>query len=321
MLTTSCKYTAPSPATTAEINPDSVFTAVAATAEAKRIEELMLTDLPSPEALLKTSRAPTLTATQPLPTTIPSEVPTATAVPTDLAPEDIDRAAFVADVSVPDGTVFQPNETFTKTWRLQNVGLTTWSEDYELLFISGDLMSGPAAVPLPQEVPPDESIDVSVKLIAPAAPGNYRGYWNLQNVEERVFGVGPNADESVWVDIIVAGDPAASATETPAPMGEVVTALTIEVDEADFTGECPHTFNFSALFTLNAPATVTYNLEVGTDFETKLPLPATQNLDAGSHTLVYELTFINDLTGWARMHVSAPEEVFSNQVDFTLTCE
>ena len=34
----------------------------------------------------------------------------------------VTRHAFVADVTVPDGTIFSPGAAFTKTWRLKNAG-------------------------------------------------------------------------------------------------------------------------------------------------------------------------------------------------------
>src|SRR5690349_12154805 len=38
-----------------------------------------------------------------------------------------DSAAYVKDVTIPDGTIFSPGAQFTKTWRLQNIGTCTWT--------------------------------------------------------------------------------------------------------------------------------------------------------------------------------------------------
>ena len=38
-----------------------------------------------------------------------------------------DWMAFVTDVTIPDGTVLQPNETFVKTWRIKNIGTCAWN--------------------------------------------------------------------------------------------------------------------------------------------------------------------------------------------------
>ena len=70
----------------------------------------------------RTLPAPLASATQPF-TVTPS-----TGTPQDTAQYSItgDAATFVSDVTVPDGTSFNPGDTFTKTWRLSNSGSTTW---------------------------------------------------------------------------------------------------------------------------------------------------------------------------------------------------
>jgi len=52
------------------------------------------------------------------------------------ATKPCDRAEFVDDVTVEDGTVFKPGETFTKTWRLKNTGSCTWTTSYRVVFDS-----------------------------------------------------------------------------------------------------------------------------------------------------------------------------------------
>lgn len=116
-----------------------------------------------------------------------------------------DWAAYIKDVSIPDGTTLAPGTAFTKTWRLQNIGDCTWTPSYDLIFSSGDLMSGPTAVALSTTVYPDQVVDVSVNLKAPAAEGKYRGYWGLRNAAGTIFGVGNAANEAFYVDIKVVG--------------------------------------------------------------------------------------------------------------------
>ena len=47
-----------------------------------------------------------------------------------------DAAAFVRDVTIPDGTIVEPGRDFTKTWRLKNVGTCSWTTAYALVFVS-----------------------------------------------------------------------------------------------------------------------------------------------------------------------------------------
>ena len=51
-------------------------------------------------------------------------------------------AAFVSDVTIPDGTVMAPGQSFTKTWKLKNIGTTSWS-NYNLKFFDGEQMDAP----------------------------------------------------------------------------------------------------------------------------------------------------------------------------------
>jgi hypothetical protein len=68
-------------------------------------------------------------------------------------------------------------------------------------------MAGGQSVPLTALVAPGQSADVSVDLIAPPAPGQYEGFWQLQTPNGVTFGIGPTAIGNLWVKIHVAGDP------------------------------------------------------------------------------------------------------------------
>jgi hypothetical protein len=123
--------------------------------------------------------------------------------PTPGATSACDRATFIADVNVPDGTVYGPNATFTKTWRIKNTGSCTWTTGYKLVFVSGAQMGGTSPINLASTVGPNTSFDVSVNLTAPATAGSYRGYWQFQNASSVPFGIGYYADKPWWVDIYV----------------------------------------------------------------------------------------------------------------------
>jgi hypothetical protein len=116
-----------------------------------------------------------------------------------------DRAYFISDVSVPDGTVFTPGQAFTKTWRLRNVGSCTWTTGYSLVFSTGDQMSGLSSINLPSAVAPRQTIDLSVNLTAPNTAGNYRGYWLLKNASGGVFGIGTQGNKPFWLSVGVSG--------------------------------------------------------------------------------------------------------------------
>jgi hypothetical protein len=116
-----------------------------------------------------------------------------------------DAAAFLADVTYPDGSLVSRNSTFVKIWRIKNVGTCSWTTSYALVFTGGDSINGPAVVALAKNVNPGEFIELPVTLTAPNKDGRYRGYWKLRNASGSLFGIGAQADTAFWVDIKVSG--------------------------------------------------------------------------------------------------------------------
>lgn len=116
-----------------------------------------------------------------------------------------DAAAFVKDVTVSDGTSFGRGVGFTKTWRIQNVGICSWTTSYALVFISGNGLGAPTAVNLPGNINPGATVDISVNMTTPNNDGHYISYWKLRNASGVLFGLGADASGAFWVDINVNG--------------------------------------------------------------------------------------------------------------------
>ena len=176
------------------------------------IENLTSSSGSSLLATLKDYLAPTAT---PIPTATPTLPPTITSTPTRTRP--CDKAAFVTDVTVPDGTSFSPGFQFTKIWRLQNVGTCTWTSSYSLVFYKGEQMGGPASVNIPSTVAPGQTVDIAVGLVAPALAGSYRGDWMLRSSSGVLFGAGANGTTPIWVNVNVMGVPDLTMMITSGP--------------------------------------------------------------------------------------------------------
>lgn len=142
----------------------------------------------------------------------PTPVGTVTPTPTQPPVSACDKAQFIADVTIPDGTLMNPGQVFDKTWRLKNIGTCTWTTAYKLVFVSGEQMGGPAEANLPTNVPPGSTVDLTVRLTAPSVGGTYRGYWQFKNANGVLFGIGTPPVKPWWVEIRVAGP-----TPTPGP--------------------------------------------------------------------------------------------------------
>jgi hypothetical protein len=158
----------------------------------------------------------------PLPeaTATPPAAPPATPAPTPVACSD--RATYIADVTIPDGTWVLPGSPFDKVWRLQNSGSCTWTTSYSVSFVSGNSLGGSANTPLTRAVRPGEIVDLTLRLTAPRTEGTYRGNWMLRNGAGGYFGIGSDASSAFWVIINVGKHPPAPAlgsesTSTIAP--------------------------------------------------------------------------------------------------------
>src|SRR5215203_3909754 len=99
----------------------------------------------------------------------------ALALPTQAAAAACYQAQFVADVTVPDGTKYDANTAFKKTWRLRNIGTCAWTTSDTMVFDSGAQMGAPASVALPSAVAVGATVDVSVDMKAPNSAGHYIG--------------------------------------------------------------------------------------------------------------------------------------------------
>ena len=174
-------------------------------------------------ALAAPTNTPTPTSTvTPLPTaTLINIAPLATtivAIPTS----SCNMMSYVNDVTIPDNTPMTPGKTFTKTWKVKNSGTCAWEAGYKFAFTGGDAMSG-VTYTLPQSVPANSQIDISVAMTAPSKTGSIRGNWRMSTTAGQFFG------DEVYLVILVGGGsntsaptadtstPESTATETPIP--------------------------------------------------------------------------------------------------------
>lgn len=166
------------------------------------------TGIPAPTGVRPTG-AP---ATVVVPTGVPSTaVPQFTVAPTAPPATCILNATFVADVTIPDGTVIGPGAGFTKTWAIQNSGTCAWGAGYNLVFVAGESF-GAAAAQLVPPAQPGQTVNVSVNMVAPVVFGPHGSVWQLRASNGALFG------QRVDAQILVPGAPT-PAPPTPVPGG------------------------------------------------------------------------------------------------------
>ena len=117
---------------------------------------------------------------------------------------------LLADETIPSGTVFKPEEGFTKTWKVANTGTCDWVYLYHLVFVSGDSLGGEPGT-LGKVIPPGKWTQLSINMQSPRAPGTYTGYWRFADQSGNMFG------STLGVTIEVkANPPPPTATTAPA---------------------------------------------------------------------------------------------------------
>ncbi len=162
------------------------------------------------------------------PTLVPTLSPTGAVTPTP-APVTItptvpsgctDAAAFVADVTVPDYSHFGLRETFTKTWRVKNIGTCTWTSAYQAVYTRGDRLNAPLSIPL-AETAPGATLDISANMAAPAADGKFENFYHLQNSSGK--GIPVDDGDSLWA-LITVGKYVVLPTATPSSLSSSANA-------------------------------------------------------------------------------------------------
>ena len=189
----------------------------------------------------------------PSPTNLPtlvSSLPTSTPY-SSVASATGCNSSYVADATIPDGTVVSPGETFVKTWTLQNTGTCTWDTGFTMRFYSGDQMSGGSGT-VSSSVAPGGQGDVSVTLTAPLTAGTYTGNWRLADDSSTTFG------EIVDVVIDVTGNATATyeLTDTPyVPTATPIIYTITPVTPATPTSVIPTSTSAAPTATTAAPPT------------------------------------------------------------------
>ncbi len=234
---------------------------------------------------LKTVTLPVLTTPRATRTHTPSMTPrasaTATITPTETAtpipihsptPYFVDIASFgqaaedkleiIADITVPDGSVFKPGEMFVKSWRIKNSGNAIWNKQYRLAAAYSNPFESPQMTqaifiqptdlldfaistwnPRQHNVGQKATVDLVIPLQAPQQAGNYLVEFFLINAENEIV------QPRFWVQFSVellpefATQTAAAMeqlTTTPTPSGETdrisVSAGTLTPQPYDWTG-------------------------------------------------------------------------------------
>ena len=158
------------------------------------------------EARFTEKAAESTSTPEPQEDSVAPPVPTFTAMPTETPASDVPPAGclvatFVSE-NLPDLTVYETGQVFTKSWTIRNDGTCTWDKGYKLIYWDGDIMGGSTVYDFFDITAPGETMTLPIQLLTPDQAGNYEGFWKMMSTSGYVFGIGEyNSPVSVKVDV------------------------------------------------------------------------------------------------------------------------
>jgi len=123
----------------------------------------------------------------------PVDFPTAT-------PACSNNLSYIADLTIPDGTVVIAGETIDKRWQVKNTGTCNWDKSYHFRLTAGSNMGTNNEQAL---FPARSGIEFPLRILftAPQDPGTYRSAWQAIDPQGQVFG------DPVFIEVVVQSAP------------------------------------------------------------------------------------------------------------------
>jgi hypothetical protein len=210
---------------------------------------------------------------------------------------------FVSE-TIPDGSVYQAGETFTKSWTIRNAGTCDWTTDYKFVFESGDQMNGLTSMNLPSVIKPGEKITFQIDLTAPSANGDYTGIWRLKAADGEKLG-------KYWVKITV-------GSGAPPPATFAVTGVEFYMPHINIDMGCSGDVTVWAEITTSAAGIVTYHW-VDSAGGASVPLSVTF---AGAEKKIVEYNVLIDFTDdyQVDLYIDEPNHQWFGPKEFHVNC-
>jgi hypothetical protein len=112
----------------------------------------------------------------------------------------LDDLTYVADLSIPDGTVVAPGQNMDKRWQVENSGSCNWDERYQLRLVAGSELGAGAEHSL-YPARSGNHATIHLILVAPSEPGAYRSAWQAHDPQGNPFG------DPIYIDFAVESPP------------------------------------------------------------------------------------------------------------------
>lgn len=286
-------------------------------------------------ATAETTEAPTTAAATA--TTAQTEAPTQTSAVTQTPEEETvgdDRAEFIADVTIQDYSEQVVEDEITKTWRIRNVGETTWTTDYYLDFDKGEQMGADVQIFLTEEVPPNDYVDLSIDFTVPATAGEYTSYWRLRNGDGELVGIDEENNPLSLFTVIQAveeggdtgdGGDGGSSSSGGISGGATIAGATVSVDDASYSGSCPAQVTFTYTVTTSTAGNVEFYLSLTPTSPSGYTFDATPEYSiafTGGYTVTYTYTLFSNssVSATAKVIAMGDDTYNSSPISFSINC-
>ena len=109
------------------------------------------------------------------------------------------RARFVDDVTIPDGTLVTRGEWITKTWKLENYGTCPWSWNYKVVWNDPDLTNQQRLFDVGRDLQPGEQAEISVSFPVQGNGATHISFL-LADTNGETFGLGPQMRGDLYIE-------------------------------------------------------------------------------------------------------------------------
>lgn len=112
-------------------------------------------------------------------------------------PACLDSLRFLADLTIPDGTLVVPGERIDKQWQVQNDGTCDWDGRYTLKVVGGFPPLGADVVQTLYPARAGSEAIIQVIFTGPLSAGIYRSAWQAYDPDGNPFG------DTVYIEVVV----------------------------------------------------------------------------------------------------------------------
>lgn len=109
------------------------------------------------------------------------------------------RARFVNDVTIPDGTLVTRGEWITKTWTLENYGTCPWSENYKVVWNDPNLENQQQLFDIGTALQPGEQAEISITFPVQGNGATHISFL-LADTNGETFGLGPQMRGDLYIE-------------------------------------------------------------------------------------------------------------------------